>query len=47
MSRAFEADPGYRGPVMVPMADMLNHKTGYCNAHLELFEKANMYLFIY
>eukprot|EP01105_Mastigella_eilhardi_P012890 TRINITY_DN2938_c0_g1_i3.p1 TRINITY_DN2938_c0_g1~~TRINITY_DN2938_c0_g1_i3.p1 ORF type:complete len:308 (+),score=59.56 TRINITY_DN2938_c0_g1_i3:398-1321(+) len=34
-SRAFEADPTHSGPVMVPMADMLNHRTGCCNAHLE------------
>ncbi|KAH3759202.1 N-lysine methyltransferase SETD6 [Pelomyxa schiedti] len=34
-SRSFSAHPTYSGPVMVPMADMLNHKTGFCNAHLE------------
>eukprot|EP00727_Mastigamoeba_balamuthi_P002150 m51a1_g11932 hypothetical protein (405) ;mRNA; r:707154-708529 len=35
MSRAFDSHPDYDGPVMTPMADMLNHKTGHCNAHLE------------
>ena len=33
MSRAFDAGP--KGvPAMTPMADMLNHRTGLCNAHL-------------
>lgn len=35
LSRAFDAHPARRGPVMTPMADMLNHRTGSCNAHLE------------
>jgi len=38
LSRAFEAHPSYKGPVMVPMADALNHRTGRCNAHLELHD---------
>lgn len=35
LSRAFDAHPERNGPVMTPMADMLNHRTGHCNAHLE------------
>ena len=35
MGRGFDAHPEYDGPVMTPMADMLNHRTGFCNSHLE------------
>jgi SET domain-containing protein 6 len=35
MSRGFDSHPTHCGPVMTPMADMLNHRTGRCNAHLE------------
>ena len=34
MCRGFNCHPTYEGPVMTPMADMLNHRTGLCNAHL-------------
>lgn len=34
MGRGFNSHPTYEGPVMAPMADMLNHRTGFCNSHL-------------
>lgn len=34
MGRGFNSHPTYDGPVMAPMADMLNHRTGFCNSHL-------------